>query len=130
MPALTLARDYLLWHYSSAYIDILHIWWNYLWFINHLFAVPDVIMNWVAPFKRLQEAKVNIMKSPSDFFANLVVNLIMRIVGFVIRTALIGMSLVGFVFIFLLGISLLIAWTILPMLIVHFFISGIQSFVS
>jgi hypothetical protein len=114
MRILALARDYMVWHYSRAYVDLLHIWWNYLWFVNHLFSVPDVIMNWIAPFKRLQE--------------NRVMNIVMRMVGAFIRTALIFIALVLFVFVFLFGLSFVLLWTVLPVLIGHFFLIGIRSF--
>ena len=127
MPILSLARDYMVWHYSRAYVDLLHIWWNYIWFVNHLFAVPDVMMNWLAPFKRLQENKVNFIKSPQDFFANITINIIMRIVGAFIRTALIFMALVSFAFVFAFGFAFLLLWTILPILIGHFFLLSIRS---
>ena len=126
MNAFRLLRDYFVWHYSTALSDILHIWWNYLWFVNHLFSVPDVLRTWFAPWKRLQEKKVNIIISPEDFFANIFVNLIMRMVGFVVRTALLGVALLCFLVIFIGGLSFLALWIFLPVLIVHFFVNGLR----
>jgi len=128
MPILALTKNYLVWHYSIAYVDLLHIWWNYLWFVNHIFSFPEVVSSLFSPFKRLQEDKVSILKSPEDFFANLTVNIIMRIVGFFIRSALIIMALVGFAFVLLVGIAVFLFWTVLPILVGHFFIIGFQSF--
>lgn len=119
-------RDYLVWHFTVAYLDIVYIWWNYLWFVNHIFSVPDVLQSWISPFKRLQEEKVNIIKSPEDFFANLFVNLMMRIVGIVIRTALLFVALCFFVAVFVFGIVFALFWTILPMLLIYLFINGIH----
>ncbi len=130
MLILVLARDYVLWHYSTAYVDLVYIWWNYLWFVNHLFSFPDVVRSWFAPFKRLQENKVNILLRPSDFFANMVVNIIMRIVGAIIRTALIAIAIVSFSIVLLFGVMFIGFWTILPILVGHFFITGVQSFFS
>lgn len=128
MPILSVARDYIIWHYTRAYVDIFHIWLNYLWFINHLFSVPAVIGSWFAPFKRLQENKVNILKSPEDFFANLFVNIMMRIVGACIRTAIIVIASVGFIFVNVFGVVCLSLWTILPLLIVHFVLTSVRVF--
>lgn len=128
MPIFALTRDYLVWHYSLAYLDIVHIWWNYLWFVNHVFSFPDVVKSWIAPFKRLQENKVSILVSPEDFFGNMAVNIIMRLVGMVVRSALISIALAAFLLVVLLGLAVVIAWTILPVLVGHFFIIGIQSF--
>jgi hypothetical protein len=126
MPFLTIARDYLVWHYSRAYIDIVHIWWNYLWFVNHVFSVPEVAKSWFSPFKRMQEDKVNIIKSPSDFFANMFVNLILRMVGICIRTSLLTIALLVFALVFLLGLAFLLLWTVLPLLIGHFGITSVR----
>ncbi len=126
MPFLSLARDYLVWHYSRAYVDIVHIWWNYLWFVNHVFSVPEVAKSWFAPFKRMQEDKVNIIKSPSDFFANMFVNLILRMVGICIRTSLLVIAFAVFLVVFGLGVAFLCAWTVLPLLVGHFYITSVR----
>lgn len=128
MPALSLARDYILWHYSSAYIDIIYIWWNYLWFVNHLFSVPEVARSLFAPFKRLEEEKVNILLYPAEYFANLFVNIIMRIVGFSLRVAILSIALLGFIVVFFVGAFTLILWSILPALVIHLFLGGIRVF--
>jgi hypothetical protein len=130
MLIFTLTRDYIIWHYTVAYADIVHIWWNYLWFINHLFAVPEVFASWLAPFKRLTEEKVKFLKSPQDFFANMFVNLIMRIVGAIIRTAIVCIACIGFVSVLLIGFSFLFLWTVLPILVIRFFTMSITVFFS
>lgn len=70
---------------------------------------------------------MNILLKPSEFFANLVVNIIMRIVGAFIRTAIISIALIGFLLVIFFGVAFLVLWTILPILIGHFFIIGLQS---
>ena len=124
MAFLSLARDYLIWNYSVAYVDMLHVWWNYIWFINHLFSVKDVAKSWISPFKRLSESRANIIKDPEAFFGNLFVNIIMRIVGFTIRTALMLIAVLCFTFIVVVGLWFILFWTALPLLLVHFIISG------
>ena len=126
MPILSVAKDYAIWHYSRAYADICYIWWNYLWFVNHLFSVPEVLGSLFSPFKRLQEEKVSIMKSPEDFFSNLAVNILMRIVGFVIRSAIIIVALIGFLLVLSVGSLFLALWTVLPALVLYFFVTSIN----
>lgn len=130
MALLTVARDYVVWHYSVAYIDMLHIWWNYLWFINHLFSVHDVARSWISPFRRLQEEKVGILKDAQGFFANLFINVIMRMVGFVIRTALMLIALFCFAAVVAVGLWFILFWTVLPFLIILFITSGFTSLFS
>lgn len=126
MSFFSIFRDYFLWHYSTAYLDALHVWWNYLWFVNHLFSVPDVLRSFFAPFKRLEEAPVNFIKDPGTFFANLFVNLMMRIVGIVLRAAIIMFALLLFLITLVAGAAFLVFWTALPVLVVHFLISGLR----
>lgn len=126
MVFFSITRDYLVWHYSTALSDILHIWWNYLWFVGYLFSVPEVLRTWFSPWKRLHEKKVNIFKSPEDFFANIFVNLIMRLVGVLIRTALLGVASLAFLIAIIGGVLLFVFWLILPALLIHFIGSGFK----
>ncbi|OGZ05334.1 MAG: hypothetical protein A3C93_04805 [Candidatus Lloydbacteria bacterium RIFCSPHIGHO2_02_FULL_54_17] len=128
MQIIALARDYLLWHYSAAYLDIIYIARNFLWFFNHFFALLDILKSLFSPFKRLKEEPVNIIRRPGEFFGNLFVNLIMRIVGFVLRTMLIMVALSVFVAVVVFLIAFLFLWTALPALVVYIFISGITYF--
>ncbi len=129
MAPLRLFKDYLVWHYSSAYNDMFHIWWNYLWFVNHLFSVPEVFGSLLSPWKRLQEDKVSILLHPEEFFGNLFVNIIMRLVGLVVRTALLVIALLCFLIVLIGGILFFTLWTALPILLAHFLISGIKLFI-
>ena len=130
MPLLSITKNYLVWHYSTAYNDIVHIWWNYIWFVNHLFSVPDVLKSLFAPFKRLQEKKSSILNHPEEFFSNLLVNLIMRVVGFCLRIVIIFMALLGFIVVITAGLLFLSLWSILPVLIVVLFVNGLKSLIS
>lgn len=125
MLVITLAWNYLLWHYSAAYADIFGITKNFLWCVHHIFALGDVIRSLFAPFKRLQEERVNIIRHPKEFFANLTVNILMRIVGFVIRTILILFAIASFLAVLLLALAFILLWTILPGVVVYLFISGL-----
>ena len=130
MNFLSITKNYLVWHYSTAYNDIVHIWWNYIWFVNHLFSVPDVLKSLFAPFKRLQEKKSSILNHPEEFFSNLLVNLIMRVVGFCLRIVIIFMALLGFIVVITAGLLFLSLWSILPVLIVVLFVNGLKTLIS
>lgn len=125
MNIVSIGKNYLLWHYSVALSDFFHIWWNYLWFVNHLFSVPDVIGSLFSPFKRLHEERGSILLHPEEFFSGLVVNIIMRLVGFFLRSAIIIMALLSFITVIIGGIIFTLLWLILPVLVVSFFLNGI-----
>ena len=128
MNLFTLIREYVVWHYSRAFTDMFGIWKNFLWYINHLFSVPDVIMTLFAPWKRLQEKKVNILKDPQEFFMNLVVNLIMRLIGLLVRTVILVIALTCFAVIIVLGFVVAVTWLFLPLLLVEMLITGLTFF--
>ena len=130
MNIVSVAKNYLVWHYSMAYVDMVRIWWNYLWFVNHLFSVPDVMMSWISPFKRLQEDKVNFLMHPEEFFSGLFINIMMRIVGFFLRTAIIFMALIAFLIVIIGGVMFVLLWTGLPVIVASLFIHGLQAFLS
>ncbi len=125
MIYLSVAKDYLQWHYTTAFADIFRIWRNYLWFVNHLFSVKDVLLTLFAPWRRLQEKTVNPLKDMEGFFSALTVNLLMRLVGIVIRLALLLIALVGFFFVIALGLLVFVAWIFAPFFFAHAFIKAI-----
>jgi hypothetical protein len=126
MNYVALFREYLVWHYSRALQDIIGIILNYLWFVNHLFSVPDVLKTLFVPWKRMQEKKVRILIDPGAFFGNILVNIIMRIVGFVVRSVLLFMATCGFVFIALFGICFFALWITLPLVLIHILLISVS----
>lgn len=130
MRIFSVFRDYLVWHYSVAISDILHMWWNYVWFVFHVFSVKDVAKTLLSPWKRLEEKKVSIFQNPQDFFGNMVINMILRLVGFVIRAALLIIAFLCFFITFFGGLLFLALWIPLPVLLVHFFVNGLRLLIS
>ncbi|HSE35271.1 MAG TPA: hypothetical protein VLB83_04050 [Candidatus Paceibacterota bacterium] len=126
MGPFILAKDYLVWHYSRAVLDMAYVWRNYLWFLNHMFSVPEVALSLFSPFRRLQEKKVNILLHPEDYAANIVVNIMMRIVGTIMRTALLSIALILFAFVFGFGAFMFLLWFALPVLIPYFLITSLR----
>ncbi len=130
MRIFSVFRDYLVWHYSVALSDILHMWWNYVWFVFHVFSVKDVVKTLFSPWKRLEEKKVSIFKDPEEYFGNMLVNLIMRVVGFMVRASLLVIAFIAFIFIFFGGLVFFALWIPLPVFIAHFFVSGLRLLIS
>ncbi len=130
MNIISIAKNYLVWHFSTAISDMFHIWWNYVWFVNHIFSVPDVTLSLFAPFKRLQEEKVSILLHPEAFFSNLFVNFIMRIVGFLLRAAIIIIALLSFFVVLIAGGMFFLLWVALPVLVPMLFINGVDMLFS
>lgn len=130
MYALIIARDYLVWHYTTALVDIFYIWRNILWAVGHMFSVKDVLLTLFSPFRRLQESAPNPLVDMQGFLSNMVVNLLMRIVGFVIRSALIAIALTAWASILVVGAALFFVWFAFPYLLFIILVTAISAALS
>lgn len=82
--------------------------------ILETFSVPELLRTLFAPFRETYAGKV---KGPLDvqiraFFDRF----ISRIIGFIVRTFLIGMAVVGLVAVFVVAVFSLLAWPFIPLL--------------
>ncbi len=130
MAPLRMTKDYVAWHYSVAYRDMFHLWQNYAWFTNNLFSVKQLFLTWFAPLKRMHEDSVSLFTHPGEFFGNMMVNLLMRIVGFVVRTMFLVVACAFFVVLSLVAITFFLFWTILPFLVLSLFLYGLILLLS
>lgn len=124
MKTLAIIFGYIVWHYSKAIISLSKIWGNFLIFIFNFFSIKLLFQNFFDPWKRMNDYYPKSFDFRKYFYAFLN-NLIMRIVGMIMRTFMI---IAGFasliIFIFIYPPALLI-WLILPFIILGLFINGI-----
>ena len=121
--------EYLTWHYSTALQEFWIIWGNFLWFGYHFFSLPLLARTFLAPVYRLQERSTgafDIGRMLGDF----VVTTLMRIVGMIMRVAVIIMGLFFELVIILLGAFVFFFWLILPICVPFAGIAGILIFGS
>jgi type IV secretory pathway VirB6-like protein len=107
---------YFTWHYTTAYRDYLRAWLNYLWFVAHFFSLGILLRTFFAPFKRISEKNEKGLNVQA-FFEALAVNTLMRLVGMLVRTALISIGLIALVFIAIAGAVGLLIWTLMPVVL-------------
>lgn len=125
MRIVIILTNYLIWHYSKALVSLFGLYRNFVLFLYNFFSLPVLIRTWLSPWRRLNE---NYPKNFIDFnaiFEALIVNTLMRAVGFIMRTVVI---IVGFISILLLTIVfpfILVGWLILPFLVVLLFLLGV-----
>ncbi len=116
MQLLALAPNYVRWHYSSALKSITVISQNIIWFIWHFFSIQELSRTLFAPWQRLQE-KHDRGKDIGDYFEVFAINILMRIVGALVR---IVMIVFGLAFIILAAASMIaffVLWIFLPVVI-------------
>lgn len=124
MPLLALPFEYLWWHYTLAWRDLGAIWGNYLWFIYHFFSIPVLIRTLFSPWKRLGESypeRFNLGATLATFF----INSLMRLIGGVIRLALLIFGFAVYLLVILLGVITFVLWLVLPLIIILALILGL-----
>ena len=129
MLFLSVIHDYFVWHYTRAFKELFHVWLNSLWFIVHFFSIPQLAKAWFAPFKRITEAKRPGLNF-EDLAGYVIINLMSRIVGAILRTVLIGLGILFIVLAVALGFSFTLVWILLPVIIVTALVLGISFLFS
>lgn len=123
MSPVLLFVDYFLWHYTRAFRDLLSIWTNFFWFVIHFFSIPLLLRTLLSPWKRVKEDLHQ--GSVEDFFAAIVVNIVTRIIGALVRLTIIVLGLISLVLL-LVGLFLfLVFWILFPIVIAYLFLLGV-----
>lgn len=125
MSILRLIGNYFLWHYGYAFIGMFRIWSNFFWFFYHFFSIPVLIRTLFSPWKKMREERESAGFSIQGIFSILVVNTIMRIIGFLFRVVLIAIGIISIIFVFFAGVIVFIVWILAPVLMLLSFVSGI-----
>ena len=124
MGLAVLIKEYLIWHYGRALRDIVVLWKDFAWFTYNFFSIPLLLKTLFSPFLRLQEQ----YKRSFDVEAlmgNLIVNTMMRLVGFLLRSVLIIMGVLAEVFVFIIFPVAFFSWFLLPFLLAALLITGL-----
>lgn len=113
---LTFAPHYVLWHYTTGFWALFHIWWNFIWVTGHFFGIANLAQSLFAPWKRVTETP----RRKWDFEAvagAMVVNLMSRLIGFLLRLTLIFIGVIALLLVMTLGVGVMVLWLCAPFLI-------------
>ena len=116
---------YLKWHYSQAFLDLKNIWKNFLVFLYNFFSIHTLLFSLFSPWQRMKE---NYSKNDLSFegtVGNLIVNIIMRLVGAVVRLLFIVIGIVSIILCLVLGVIIFCAWILLPFIIFYSISQGL-----
>ncbi|MCA9354882.1 MAG: hypothetical protein KC877_05160 [Candidatus Kaiserbacteria bacterium] len=125
MLFLSIVHHYLLWHYSRAFLEIFNVWLNLIWFIIHFFSLPQLFRTWFSPWKRIIEDRGDKWNF-EDLAAYLIIGLISRIIGFIMRTFIIAAGLIALALIIVAGFATYLFWIVAPLAIVALLILGVS----
>jgi hypothetical protein len=117
MLFLSVMNHYLLWHYSRAFWEIFHVWLNFLWFIVHFFSIPQLLGSWFSPWKRMVEDRGN-RWDLEDLAGFVIIGFLSRVVGFIMRSIIIGIGLICLIITVVLGFSVYVFWLVAPFAII------------
>ncbi len=121
-------HQYLWWHYGQAFRQIRHLAKNFLWFTVHFFSLPQLTRSLIAPWRRITTERGRRF-SLEDVAGYLIVNLISRLIGAMIRTIVITLGLLTLLTLTVGTIIVYAAWILAPLLIVANLYLAIQLLV-
>ena len=126
---LSIAHHYLLWHYSRAFLEIFHVWLNLLGFVIQYFSIPQLIRSWFAPWKRMTEGRGETFNL-EDLAGFVIINIISRIIGTILRTIIIFIGLVSLLITILGGFLVYVFWVVAPLVIISLLGFGLTMLIS
>ena len=127
MNALIFTKDYFSWHYGAALKKGLIIWRNFLWFVAHFFSIGLLFRTLFSPWKRMHEYYGRGFDL-GRYFETLIINVIMRLVGFFARSIFILAGLAVEAGTIILGALVFAIWLGMPLFLILCFSRGITLF--
>jgi hypothetical protein len=124
MNFLLIVPHYISWHYTKAISDLIGLFKNFIWFIWNFFSIHILIKTLFVPFKKLNVQRTKRFDM-EDFFSALVTNLLMRLIGFVIRFMFIIIGLFSLISFAILYSLFFMIWIILPLILLSVFVLGL-----
>lgn len=122
-------HHYFIWHYTRAFLEIFHVWLNLLWFVVNFFSLPQLMRTWLSPWKRIVEdrgEKWNL----EDLAGFVIINIISRIVGGLLRTVIIAAGLIALLITVLAGLAVYVFWVFAPAVIIALLVFGISLLIA
>lgn len=117
MLFLSVAHNYLLWHYTRAFGEIFHVWMNFIWFVIHFFSIPQLMHSWFSPWKRMVEGRGQ-KWNLEDLAGFIIIGLLSRIIGAILRTAIIFVGLISLFVTIVGGFAVYLFWLGAPLILI------------
>ena len=112
MQLVLVILGYLKWHYGKALRSLTRVWGIFLSFILEYFSVQLLFRNFFDPWKKMTDSYPNSFDLKKYFYAA-VTNLIVRIFGMIMRSALIILGLISCALFALLFPFVFLGWLVL-----------------
>ena len=122
MSALKLPFAYLLWHYALAWADLTRLYRNLAWFLWNFFSISLLLRTLFSPWRRLHESA---QKDAGGLLGSLIMNTILRFIGFFARVATILFGLASLLLFCAAGAAFFVLWPLLPLVPFALILSGL-----
>ncbi len=124
MNALSFTWSYIQWHYTDALVDMYFIMRNYAIAVVRFFSVKQLFRTLFAPWHRIGSHTTTLFNDPIEYFGDVLINLMMRILGFVERIVLLLAALLTLAMLFIISTCAFFGWFVLPVLFLSLFVNG------
>ena len=102
--------EFIAWYYSEGIRNFLEIWKNFLEFFWNYFSVSELFVTLLSPWKR-DVTRVGLRGfHPVLFFQNLLINMMTRILGAIVKSFVILFAILVEIFAIFIGLFLLLIW--------------------
>jgi len=109
------------WHFAEVPASLLKAWKNYLDFSSNYFSVDLLLKTFFSPWRRYRwEYPKNF--DIFGFFSTAVSNFFSRILGAIMRIALVITGIVCEIFVVVAGLFVILLWYLVPLIIVSGFL--------
>jgi hypothetical protein len=129
MNLLLIAPHYVSWHYTKALSDLIELYKNFIWFIWNMFSIKILLKTLFVPFEKLS-IKSTKKFDIQDFFSALVTTLLMRIVGFVVRSFFIIIGILSLVLFTVFFSLFFVVWLVMPLILLGMFVLGLFALIK
>lgn len=112
-----LITSWFLWHFYEMPKFLFSVWKNYLLFGLNYFSVPLLFLTLFSPWRKYKWSYPKGFNI-GEYFSTFISNTFSRIIGAICRFLLIIFGIITQIFIFILGIAVIVFWTAMPFMVV------------
>ncbi len=112
-----LTAMWLDWHFSQMPAFLLQLWQNYFWFTWDFFSIKLLLLTLFSTWRQT-ETHYSKRFSIGDYFAGLIYNMYSRLMGAMVRLAVVAIGLVAQMTVVLLGVAVFMVWYTLPFAVI------------
>lgn len=119
---------YIKWHYGQGLRELFGVTGNFLWFVTNFFSFKLLLKTLFAPWKRLGEHYGGGLDLGA-FASTLIINGLMRAVGFVTKTLVLLVGLISYILVLIFSLFISIIWLLAPVILLGSVILSATFFV-